>query len=67
MNRAELEHGIRATTEIIQADEVIIIGSQSVLLHEPPRQREEPPDLHEIEGFYWCPRGDLNPHALYGH
>ncbi|MCJ1705441.1 DUF6036 family nucleotidyltransferase [Rathayibacter sp. VKM Ac-2926] len=31
MNRAELEHGIRAATEIIQADEVIIIGSQSVL------------------------------------
>ena len=31
MNRDELEHGIRAATEIIQADEVIIIGSQSVL------------------------------------
>lgn len=31
MRRSQLEHAIRASTEIVQQDSVIIIGSQSVL------------------------------------
>jgi hypothetical protein len=31
MRRADLEHAIRAATEIIAADEVIVIGSQAIL------------------------------------
>jgi hypothetical protein len=31
LRRSELEHAIRAATEIVQQDEVIVIGSQSVL------------------------------------
>jgi len=31
MRRDQLEHGIRAATDIIQEDSIIIIGSQSVL------------------------------------
>lgn len=31
MRRAELEHAIRAATQIVQDDQVIIIGSQSIL------------------------------------
>jgi archaellum biogenesis ATPase FlaH len=32
MNRAQLEHVIRASTTICHDDEVIIIGSQAILL-----------------------------------
>lgn len=31
MRRSELEHAIRASTEIIRQDRIIIIGSQSIL------------------------------------
>lgn len=31
MRRAELEHAIRAATEIIAADQIIVIGSQAIL------------------------------------
>jgi hypothetical protein len=31
MQRSELEHAIRAATDIIRADEVIVIGSQAIL------------------------------------
>jgi hypothetical protein len=31
VRRSELEHAIRAATEIIDADSIIIIGSQAIL------------------------------------
>jgi hypothetical protein len=30
-------------------------------------RREKGPDQMIEAFFYRCPRGDLNPHALYGH
>ena len=41
MNRAQLEHVIRASTDICEDDEVIIIGSQAILGCFP----DAPPDL----------------------
>jgi hypothetical protein len=31
MRRVELEHAIRATTEIVDEDAIIVIGSQAIL------------------------------------
>ena len=77
MNRAELEHVIRAAAAIAGDDEIVVIGSQSILGRHPdaprellvsadvdlyPRHHPERADL--IEGSI----GELSPfHETYGY
>jgi len=77
MKRAELEHIIRASADIADDDEIIVIGSQSILAQFPdapaellvsneadvyPKNRPERSDL--IDGSI----GELSPfHATFGY
>jgi len=77
MNRAQLEHVIRASSDVCEDDEVIIIGSQAILasFSEPPDEiqasmeadvipKNNPDRAIEIDGVM----GELSPfHTTFGY